>query len=125
MTPLALPVCEVGRDPLGQDVPGALAKSGRFSAELRVSAAVEDDIEHDSPMAIGIVRSEHVDRQDRVQSMPQAVQGAARAFAALHGHQPGAVGVRGERHPVAGPVKLPSGGGPGQDDLDGVLMRHD
>ncbi|WP_154685908.1 hypothetical protein [Streptomyces himastatinicus] len=48
MTPLVLPAREVGRDPLGQDVRGVPAKSGRLSADLRVSAAAEDDIEQDS-----------------------------------------------------------------------------
>ncbi len=75
-------------------------------------------------LAVGIVRGQHVDRQGRVQAAAQAVQGAARALAALHRHQPGAVCVRGERHPAAGLVKFPNGGGPRQDDLDGVLMRR-
>ncbi|MFE9682680.1 hypothetical protein [Streptomyces sp. NPDC006285] len=122
-TLLASLTCEAGCDPLTQDIPGTLATGGRLSADRAIDVQAEVDIEQNAAIAIGIVRGQHVDRQNVVQPAPQSVQRAARTRAAVHRHQPRAVGVCRERHSATGPVELLGGSGSGQGDLDGILAH--
>ncbi|MEU1517969.1 hypothetical protein ABZ490_38465 [Streptomyces sp. NPDC005811] len=126
VTPLASLARETGRDPLTKDVPRTPAAGARLPADRGIDVLGEVDIEQDAAITIGVVRGQHVDRQNIVQPAPQPVQRAARTRAAVHRHQPGAVGVRREQHPATGPVELPGGSGSGQGDLDSVLAhRHE